>query len=233
MMSQPLTEEEFDRLNEMLEGLGAEFDMNLERLDGFLSAMACGPGHVLPSEFLPEIWGGGTEQGKFATRQMLQDFLFLLMRHWNAILDVLRSDEVFLPLLHQDESGVALGNDWANGFMRGMDLRRAEWGRFMDDERHGGWLVPILALAHEHDPDPELRPYSELPSKELRERLIVGISAGVMGIYRHFEKQRLRERQALDSPTVRRIAPKTRRNDPCPCGSGRKFKQCCGGGALH
>jgi len=23
---------------------------------------------------------------------------------------------------------------------------------------------------------------------------------------------------------------RTRRNDPCPCGSGRKFKQCCGGG---
>jgi uncharacterized protein YecA (UPF0149 family) len=23
-------------------------------------------------------------------------------------------------------------------------------------------------------------------------------------------------------------APKTGRNDPCPCGSGRKYKQCCG-----
>jgi len=23
-------------------------------------------------------------------------------------------------------------------------------------------------------------------------------------------------------------APKTSRNDPCPCGSGRKFKKCCG-----
>ncbi len=24
------------------------------------------------------------------------------------------------------------------------------------------------------------------------------------------------------------IAPKTGRNDPCPCGSGKKFKRCCG-----
>ena len=23
-------------------------------------------------------------------------------------------------------------------------------------------------------------------------------------------------------------AERTGRNDPCPCGSGRKFKQCCG-----
>ena len=27
---------------------------------------------------------------------------------------------------------------------------------------------------------------------------------------------------------VRREAPKVGRNDPCPCGSGKKFKQCCG-----
>lgn len=26
-------------------------------------------------------------------------------------------------------------------------------------------------------------------------------------------------------------APKVGRNDPCPCGSGRKFKKCCGAGA--
>ncbi|PWB46887.1 MAG: hypothetical protein C3F18_12285, partial [Nitrosomonadales bacterium] len=28
--------------------------------------------------------------------------------------------------------------------------------------------------------------------------------------------------------TIRREAPKTGRNDPCPCGSGKKYKQCCG-----
>ena len=28
--------------------------------------------------------------------------------------------------------------------------------------------------------------------------------------------------------TIRREAPKVGRNDPCPCGSGKKYKQCCG-----
>lgn len=32
---------------------------------------------------------------------------------------------------------------------------------------------------------------------------------------------------ATASP-VRRAAPKVGRNDPCPCGSGRKYKRCCG-----
>ena len=30
------------------------------------------------------------------------------------------------------------------------------------------------------------------------------------------------------SKTVRRAAPKIGRNDPCPCGSGKKYKHCCG-----
>jgi preprotein translocase subunit SecA len=28
--------------------------------------------------------------------------------------------------------------------------------------------------------------------------------------------------------TVRRTAEKVGRNDPCPCGSGKKYKKCCG-----
>jgi preprotein translocase subunit SecA len=28
--------------------------------------------------------------------------------------------------------------------------------------------------------------------------------------------------------TIRRAQPRVKRNDPCPCGSGKKFKQCCG-----
>ncbi|NLD18859.1 MAG: hypothetical protein GX663_01230 [Clostridiales bacterium] len=30
------------------------------------------------------------------------------------------------------------------------------------------------------------------------------------------------------SKTVRRQSPKVGRNDPCPCGSGKKYKHCCG-----
>lgn len=30
--------------------------------------------------------------------------------------------------------------------------------------------------------------------------------------------------------TVTRAAPKIGRNDPCPCGSGKKYKHCCGQG---
>lgn len=31
-----------------------------------------------------------------------------------------------------------------------------------------------------------------------------------------------------ETETVRHDSPKVGRNDPCPCGSGKKFKKCCG-----
>ncbi|TSJ91646.1 hypothetical protein FG002_001700 [Chitinimonas sp. BJB300] len=30
---------------------------------------------------------------------------------------------------------------------------------------------------------------------------------------------------------IKREAPKVGRNDPCPCGSGKKYKKCCGANA--
>ena len=104
------------------------------------------------------------------------------MCHWNAIADTLHSGEVFLPLLLQDENGITHANDWATGFLRGMEFHKGEWASLLADEEHGGWLVPIFALANEHSPDPEMRPYKEPVSTELREKLIVGAAAGVTGI---------------------------------------------------
>jgi SEC-C motif-containing protein len=34
--------------------------------------------------------------------------------------------------------------------------------------------------------------------------------------------------EAVSPEQIKREAPKTGRNDPCPCGSGKKYKKCCG-----
>ena len=122
--------------------------MNLEQLDGFLAALICGSEIVRPSEYLPVICGSDI----VSTQSVLQDFLSLIRRHWNVIADTLHSGNVFLPLLLEDESGISHANDWAKGFLRGMELRRTDWAVLLDDEKHGGWLVPIFALAHEKQP---------------------------------------------------------------------------------
>jgi uncharacterized protein len=46
-----------------------------------------------------------------------------MMRHWNTIASTLHKGEAYMPLLLQDENAVAHGNDWARGFMQGMNMR--------------------------------------------------------------------------------------------------------------
>lgn len=54
--------------------------------------------------------------------------------------------------------------------------------------------------------------------------------------FREDERKQLRSAGPIESPTTARAAfppvkrdkPKTGRNEPCPCGSGKKFKKCCG-----
>ena len=96
------------------------------------------------------------DEEAFTNQQEFRDFLDLVMRHWNAVSDVLHSGDVFLPLLLEDEQGIARANDWAQGFMRGMALRHDDWRELLDDEEHGGALIPIFALAHEHHADPRM-----------------------------------------------------------------------------
>ena len=91
-------------------------------------------------------------------------------------------------------------------------------------------MTPIMALAHEHDPDPEMRPYKDNIDSELREKLILGVAGAVTAIYRYFAPQRRMMAASLGAKRTayRRAERKIRRNDPCPCGSGKKYKHCHG-----
>ena len=199
-LNQPLSDAEYDRLALLLaRGAGA---MNLEMLDGFFVALICSPDLVQPSEYLRVIWGGdrvGGEAG-FRDDEEMQEFFDLTMRHWNHVAGTLRSGETFLPLLLEDDAGVACANDWSQGFMRGTALRPEDWAGLLDDEEHGGLLVPILALAHEHHSDPQMRPDKEPMSAERRLQLVVGVAASVPAIYRYFAvRRRLSSRAERDA----------------------------------
>ena len=218
----PLTDAELDRLGEFLAACAGGDAMNVEELDGFFAALVAGPEIVMPSEYLPEVFGGETDAHEFGSIEEANDILALLMRHWNDIAATLSGGEVYLPILLESENGVLLGNDWARGFMRGVKMCDG-WAELIADEDHGGCMVPVLMLYHERDPDPEMRP--EPIGAEQRETVIEHMAAGLVGAYRYF-----RERGRSDLPRATyRVKSKIGRNDPCPCGSGKKYKRCCGG----
>src|ERR1022692_236806 len=120
----PLTDAELDRLAEFLKSCKSGKAMNVEQLDGFFAALISGPETVMPSEYYSEVFGGEmSDTCDFGSLDEANEILGLLMRHWNIIASTLHKDEVYVPLLLEDADGVAQGNDWARGFMRGMAIR--------------------------------------------------------------------------------------------------------------
>jgi uncharacterized protein len=239
----PLTNAELDRLEALLTSC-AEKDsdvMGLEELDGFLTALIVNPELVAPSEYFPLIFG---ENHIFEIEEEAEEIAGLILRHHNAIATTLAKDKPHMPVFTDIEDDLPRGNEWAHGFLRGTQFSHEEWSELMNNEEHGGCVLPMLILENEHNPDPELRPPSETMKK--REEILVHMTAGVVFAYRYFKQRRQEEAEMMpygqydrddfddDIPLpVIRSEPKIGRNDPCPCGSGKKYKRCHGGVTVH
>jgi len=229
--SEPLTEAELDHLGHFLKNYKGGKAMNLEELDGFFSALIAGPEIVMPSEYMPELFGSETpETHAFSTLSEANEILELLMRHWNDIAGKLSKGAVYLPLLLLDENGVERGNDWARGFIRGTRMRHDGWAELLADDDHGGCMIPMLMLYHEHNEDPSMRPKPIGP--EQREKVIDSMAAGLVEAYVYF-RQYGQPHVSTRGPEPRHTNVKIGRNDPCPCGSGKKYKRCCGGANIQ
>ncbi len=223
MPQQPMSDAELEQLASLLDDLGEEA-MNLEMLDGFFASLICCPELVPPSEYLPQIFGG---EISFESDEQAGEMIGLIQRHWNAIasdlMHTLEVDDVYFPVLMAEEDTPAQGNDWAYGFMCGVGLRPHCWRELITNEENLALMLPIMILHHEHDADPATRSPEITPEK--REKILQSMIANLTHIYRYFEPHRMAQ-SAAPAP-MRRLSVKVGRNDPCPCGSGRKYKQCC------
>ncbi|GGJ97240.1 UPF0149 family protein [Luteimonas terricola] len=234
-----LDDDHIQRLAALLEQRAVPFKgLNLEALDGFLSALVVAPSLVLPSEWQPVVWGG--KPPRWDSIEEAQEVQGLLMGHWNMCSARVRHGDDDLPdhlapllwlpedpeltgeeALREDELDV--GHDWALGFFAAVGLREQEWDRWLDDN---DWMEDIFDLLDRlvsgevmdfEDPTAAATPIS------YRERLeiIVGLP-GMLADLNHHRVEALTPRE----PIRREATPE--RNAPCPCGSGRKYKKCCG-----
>lgn len=147
-----LTDAELTELDGFLTQVDGGKIPNTEALDGFFAALACCPDLIMPSEYMPVIQRGGTEDGDlvFESSEEAQRFMMLVILHWNYVNHQLSEGEVYLPLVRENQRGEYGGNDWANGFLAGTHLRHDIWSELINDEEHGGPFVPIMALAYEN-----------------------------------------------------------------------------------
>lgn len=198
--------------------------MLLSDLDGFLTGIAIGPELVMPSEWLPYVWGG--EDPVFDDQAHATAILGAIMGRYNAILREIAAG-TFEPLVWETSDGTVIAADWAEGFMRAVALRPDAWEPLMRSKRHGILLLPILALCGDETGESVLGLDAEAEDRAMAEAPEL-IPACVSQIAAYWRRRRPQPAGA-DLPASAGPKPnKIGRNDPCPCGSGRKYKACCG-----
>jgi len=196
---------ERERLAAFLRNEDAPADaMNFEQLDGFFHALVLGPETVMPSEYLRQVWGEGPV---FDNERQVREVMMLLQRHWNAI--ARRSAANLMPVLwieaHED---TPTGAHWAQGFSIGVAMRDDAWRRVMLDE---GAQMALQSIVELQAADMEAWERAEL----------LDMLAEHVAYLASFWLEQRAPRQPIRSLKVGR-------NEPCPCGSGKKWKKCCG-----
>ena len=227
----PLEENEMDELDRfLLSDATSDETMMLDCLDGYLTAIVIGPVGIKTSEWLPGVWGpSARNEPAFETYEQAQRILDLILLQRNGIVESLQLDPdrfepVFDNVVYEGDTQEYLdGEMWAHGFMRGIKLREHDWKPLLDDPDNAAVLRPIYLLGAEEITDEEER-LVETPAQ--REALARQIPASVAAICRYWLPHRKEVVEAVTS-TFQREQPKAGRNDPCPCGSGKKFKKCC------
>ncbi len=178
--------------------------MPFETLDGFFTALVIGPEMVMHSRYLPEIWG--TEDGPvWDSVEQLQYFMDLLTKHWNAIATRCSANASHRPQINHFSDDLP-GSGWAQGFVAGMNLCADAWEPLIENANEGNVALQILALTMESD--------NMLPD-DTRAAIVEELPDIVRIIASYWRNPPLR-------------SSKVGRNEPCPCGSGKKYKKCCG-----
>ncbi|WP_342619271.1 UPF0149 family protein [Rhodoferax sp. GW822-FHT02A01] len=231
-----------------------------EFCEGFLAALVCCRRPMQPDEYLPVLLTtDGARlplETVFADAALQQRFLELWMRRWNAValaldtpVTTLEDPRAYQPEVTDARAAYAalpsaertpanwaqlasFGQLWAVGFLAAVNAWPEEWaGPRNKAAQH--WRATTLNLLEQltlDDTDePTLSAFVDnqlaaLPT--VSDQRMKAFADSIWAVYN------MRETWRTLGPRVETVHAQAtpRRNDPCSCGSGRKFKKCCGGG---
>ena len=225
----PLSDAELDELDTLLLHQDADDCMTLDRLDGYLHALAIGPETVMPSRWLPKVWGqdGGAMMPPADNQEQVNHLLGLVMRHFNSIVSAFEQSPPVVatcwPTTRYGEAGDFEDAEmWAHGFAEGVALNQAAWQVLLGHPEGQRWYRPI-GLLGEDDFSADQEALTRTPAQ--RAALAAEIGTNLAHIHAFWLPLRL---AVAERQQAQRLRQKVGRNELCPCGSGKKFKQCCG-----
>jgi uncharacterized protein len=210
--------------------------LTYHELQGFLFAVVNAPELVRPSEWLPLIFN--EQEARYSTLEEANTILGQIMTLYNDINAAILEERVVLPddcrlrpqVLDNLEDSAPLAR-WSRGFLLGHEWLEELWNVELPgdlDEELGAVLMTLsffssrtLAEAFHQETAAKTASLEEFAES------ILGLFPDALAEYAHFGRSVLGGVGGTAVPAPTRVS-KTGRNDPCPCGSGKKFKKCCG-----
>jgi uncharacterized protein len=132
----------------LMSGRAPESSMGLSALDGFVTAIAVGPETIVPSEWLPVVWGG--EKPIFAGPDEAHQVTSIIMARYDEIVAGLQEGGgSWTPAFRRTPESELIVTDWAAGFLDAVDIRADAWTPLFEDRDAAVLLVPILLAGGE------------------------------------------------------------------------------------
>jgi uncharacterized protein len=227
------SQRQLNQLSECLIALPPENDgMLLSELDGFVAGILVCPEMILPSEWLPIVWGEEIAP-HFADMDQAKATLDAVMAHYNRVARGLAKTPTDYEAVYDKAplTGDLMWEPWITGFERAMQLRPEAWEATVEssDEEIASSIPMLLAL---HD---IAEGGSELAEDAIREldAMAPDMIPDLVANLNAWVKAQGRGQGPANLPGAPAARAKVGRNDPCPCGSGRKFKKCCGAEPIY
>jgi uncharacterized protein len=206
-----------NQLDAMLVALGDE-GMLLGELEGYLCGIAASPDVIAPEQFLPLVWSG--EPSSAPTPEQADLVTAILARYAEITTEL--AEARYEPLYELDEDDSVVWEVWVAGFEAAISLSFDSWEKLLQSHKESKaqeaafGIMSLLAasdpsLSEEDAKDPEMiRLQQDAP------HIIPELAATLYRAHR------------LTTPQAPIRSDAVGRNDPCPCGSGLKYKKCHG-----
>ena len=229
----PLPDPLLLRLEQLLGDPALPEAMRLDEAHGYLCAALSGPRPIAEEQWLSEVLGDA-QAGSEDLRREAADLLRPFVAELESELARGQAPVLLLYAIDGDESGAGNYLPWCQAYLHGVDAAAEDWfdalgaeeGKedseeicYLDEQ-----LFPLFMLTGDAEAAALAAGEDWLSGEELehlRAECEEKLPQAVTEIYRFWVAQR-------SIKTIRRETPKVGRNDPCPCGSGKKFKHCHG-----
>jgi uncharacterized protein len=243
----PLGPDDFDAQDTVLDQL-REQDEEIpqwEFCEGFLAALVCSRRAIAPEEYWPVLLGDGFKP----VAQM--EFVWRWRKRWaeieaalDAPVETLEDERCFQPEVLDTRGAVlampeaergeidlaavpSFAQVWALGFMYAVETWPEDWAAPRDADAArmlDGALEAIVALSEDDSGKPTVSMHTEDGPPSVSDRRLDDFGAAIWAVY---DLRQLWKSLGPKVETLRK-GETPGRNDPCPCGSGKKFKKCCG-----